>query len=233
MKWKRAAAVMLAAAIAASASAGTQSWDFSVGVGDEWRLFEYPMASDPEEHLWIVKDGTLQHSGMNKWGVALVGKESWNDYVAEAKMRVDGQSDTLAGYLVFAARFLSEHRFSCYLFACNPEEDRVYLARQSANADSVKTTVEAAKEDLGLEIGKWFHIRAHVENRRFRFYINDVLTIDKRDGEYIGKGLVGFSAQFSAVSFDDLTVTGDNIKDRLAIDPEGSMAAQWAALKRN
>ena len=233
MNWKKAATLMLAGALTAVASAGTQSWDFSDGIGDEWRLFRYPLFGDQEDLPWIVKDGALQHSDNTRWTGALVGEESWNDYVVQARMRIDDPDDDLPACLVFAARFLSDHQFSSYLFSYNPEVKMVCLARQHADADSVRTFVDTSWDRLELEIGEWFNIRAHVEDGRFRCYINDVLTFDKKDAAYIGQGQIGFAARYSAASFDDLTVTGPNIKDLLAVDPEGSMAAQWAELKRN
>ncbi len=233
MKWKKAATLMLAGALTAAASAGTQSWDFSDGIGDEWRLFKYPLFGNQEDLPWIVKDGALQHSAKNRWTTALVGEESWNDYVVQARMRIDDPDDTFPACLVFAARFLSDHQFSCYLFSYSPKINRVYLAWQRAGGDNVRNSAEVSENRLELEIGEWFNIRAHVEDGRFRCYINDVLIFDRKDDAYIGQGQIGFAAQYSVASFDDLIVTGPNIKDLLAVDPEGSMAAQWAELKRN
>lgn len=232
MKLKKAAAAMLAAALTAAASAGTQSWDFSDGIGDEWKLFNYPLSGDQEDSPWIVQDGALQQSDDHKWAAALVGKESWNNYTVQARMRINESGDHTPAHLIFAARFLSEHNFSCYLFAYSPEIKRVYLARQYADALSVGRSYEASEDRLDVEIGEWFNIRAHVEDGRFQCYINGVLAFDKRDHAYIGRGRVGFSAEYSAVSFDDLTVTGGSIEDVLSVDPEGSLAAQWGALKR-
>ena len=70
-----------------------------------------------------------------------------------------------------------------------------------------------------------------VDGDTFEVHLNGKLQAEHTDGAY-KTGQVGVWAWETEASFDDFTVSGDNIIDTLAVDPSHKLATTWARLKR-
>ncbi|MDE0020561.1 MAG: DUF1080 domain-containing protein [Candidatus Poribacteria bacterium] len=217
---KRTLTVLTAAAVTATASAGTQTWDFSGGL-DGWMTYGE----------WETRDGILHSS----WGqYAFVGEEHWDNYTVEVKARIDKPpsfSESEWAGLIFRAQVDSWKHFDCYAFCVNLLFDEVRLNRISRRGGSTSTGSYSAPLRAGarMKLGEWFTLRAHVKGTRILLSVNNILHAEIWNSR-IASGRIGlYSAAF--ISFDDLTVTGDSIEDRLQLN--GKLAAQWAQLKQD
>ena len=84
---------------------------------------------------------------------------------------------------------------------------------------------------LKIENGEWFDVKVNVEGNTFQLHINGELQDEKEDGTY-KTGMIGVWAWETGASFDDVTITGDNVKDTLAVDAREKLATTWGRLKR-
>ncbi|MDE0020562.1 MAG: hypothetical protein OXT69_04160 [Candidatus Poribacteria bacterium] len=221
---KRTLAMLTAAALAAVASAGTQTWDFSDGL-DEWRFVTYHLwGAGKSRPIWITENGTLQQSNKHAWAVAVVGEDYWDNYAVSARIRIDEPFNAQPIGLVFRARFLPDNEFVCYAFEINLIHQKVALARYRRYRGLRISYRYPNEEGAAVEFGKWYDIRAHVNGGHFQCYINDALEFEYTDEDYIAQGAVGIVSLYSIVSMDDLTVTGGSIEG-------GILTEQWARLK--
>ncbi len=220
---KRTLAMLAAAALTASASAGTQTWDFSDGL-DEWRFVTYHLWGGWKSRTtWITTNGTLQQSNKRAWTVAVVGEDHWDNYTVSARIRIDEPFNAEPVGLVFRARFLPDNEFVYYAFNIDLNYENINLSYRRGGQTT--TIIPPPSDDESIvEIGKWYDIRAHVNGGHFQCYINDALEFEYTDEDYIAQGAVGIVSQYSLVSIDDLAVTGDNIEG-------GMLTEQWARLK--
>ena len=228
--------MILAAVLAASASAGTQTWSFSDGFNenDEWLL----------SGSWEAKDGFIQCVAGSQ-GKAFVGEDHWDNYIVEAKVRIDKPPplfgpDIWAG-VVFRSQVRSLRHLKCYAFSVDLLLNRVMLGQIIAEGDRSSSEWFGARMKNGVQLkrDKWFTLRAHVEGGGFQLYINGIFQFQGDlavfQGGDLATGRIGFYSNAPA-SFDNLTVTGENIEDRedrLSVQPNGKLAAQWAQLKHD
>ncbi len=218
---KRTLAVLTAAAVTATASAGTQTWDFSGGL-DGWMM----------DGKWETRDGTLDCYHIVTSQYAFVGEERWDNYTVEAKVRIDKPphfSHLEWAGLIFRAQVDSWRRFDCYALRVNLLFDEVWLNHITRRGGGTSTGGYSVPLRAGarIKLGEWFTLRAHVKGTRILLSVNNILHLEIWDDQ-IANGRIGFYSASSA-SFDDLTVTGESIEDRLQLN--GKLAAQWARLK--
>ena len=219
---KRTLAVLTAAAVSATALAGTQTWDFFGGL-DEWMI----------HGEWETRDGILH----NSWGnYAFVGEERWDNYTVEAKVRIDKPprfSESAWAGLIFRAQVDPWERIDCYAFNVNLLFDEIWLNYISVRGGSTGMGGRKAPLRAGarMKLGEWFTLRAHVKETRMLLFVNNILHLEIRS-DRIANGRIGLYST-AVASFDDLTVTGESIEDPMLLQPNGKLAAQWAKLKQN
>ena len=63
-------------------------------------------------------------------------------------------------------------------------------------------------------------------------FINGELQTDQFSDAAYKTGKIGVWAWQSEASFDDVTITGDNVKHTLAVDPRRKLAITWGKLKQ-
>lgn len=214
---QRAFAVLIATAAAATAAAGTQLWDFSGGIED-WEV---------ANGTWKTNNGVLQQTdGAMVAAHAIVGETNWDDYVVHTKIRID--EGNWAGLI-----FRAQDEFQYYVYYLNVPNNKSELWKHNPGAFNARNALNSniAAEGVQVTRGDWIHVKAEVEGGDFTLYINDELQAEQSEPAYAA-GAIGLWSWTTKASFDDLTITGDNVKDTLSVQPNGKLASQWAALKR-
>ena len=85
---------------------------------------------------------------------------------------------------------------------------------------------------MKVENEEWLDVKVVVEGEVFKFYINGELQGEQKDNTY-KTGMIGVWGWETGASFDDVTITGDNVKDTLAVEPNNKLATTWGRLKRD
>ncbi len=196
--------------------AGTQLWDFEKDSGD-WKV---------ANGTWAVKGGIYQLSKGGQAEHSLIGEEDWDDYTIEAKVRLDEGS--WAG-IVFRAKSEMEY----YVYYLNVPGNISELWRHKAGAWNARDNISQPKAVGGVVIanGEWLDMKIVVEGDKFTLYLNDEKQVEDSDNVY-DKGKVGVWGWETGASFDDFTVSGDNIVDTLAVNPNRKLTTTWGHLKK-
>ena len=209
--------VLFGVAVALPTYAGTQLWDFEEK-HDDWEV---------ANGNWEIKGGIYQLEKGGKAEHSLVGEEKWDDYTVEVKIRLD--EGNWAG-VVFRAQSEMEY----YVYYLNVPNNKSELWRHSKGAwdtrNAINSNIPATKK-VKVENEEWLDVKVVVEGEVFKFYINGELQGEQKDGTY-KTGMIGVWGWETGASFDDVTITGDNVEDTLAVDPNRKLATTWGRLKR-
>lgn len=209
--------LLLGTAFSMPIFAGTQLWDFEEA-HDDWEV---------ANGNWDIKDGIYQLEQGGKAEHTLVGEEAWEDYTVEAKIRMD--AGNWAG-LIFRAQSDMEY----YVYYLNVQNNKSELWKHSKGAWDTRVAVNsniAAAGDVVIENEEWYDVKVIVEGDTFQLHINGELQSEESEGTY-NTGMIGVWGWETGASFDDVTITGDNVKHTLAVDPTQKLATAWARLKR-
>lgn len=198
--------------------AGTQLWDFEEK-HDDWEV---------ANGNWEIKGGIYQLERGGKAEHSLVGEEKWDDYTVEVKIRLD--EGNWAG-VVFRAQSEMEY----YVYYLNVPNNKSELWRHSKGAwdtrNAINSNIPATKK-VKVENEEWLDVKVVVEGEVFKFYINGELQGEQKDGTY-KTGMIGVWGWETGASFDDVTITGDNVKHTLAVEANNKLATTWGRLKRD
>ena len=208
--------ILCSVLISFPASAGTQLWDFEKDYGD-WKV---------ANGNWQIKDGVYQLSKGGQAEHSLIGEEDWDDYTIQAKIRLD--EGNWAG-IVFRAKSEMEY----YVYYLNVPSNISELWRHKAGGWASRDNISQPPAIGGVKIAndEWLDVKVVVEDNKFTLYINDEKQIEDTDNVY-DKGKVGVWGWETGASFDDFTVSGDNIEDTLAVDPSHKLTTTWGRLKQ-
>ena len=197
--------------------AGTQLWDFEEK-HDDWEV---------ANGNWAIKDGIYQLDKGGKAEHSLVGEEDWDDYTVEAKVRID--EGNWAG-VVFRAQSEMEY----YIYYMNIPNNKSELWKHSKGAWDTRVALNSnigAAGKLKIENEEWYDVKVIVEGDTFQLHINGELQGEQTDGDY-KTGMIGVWGWETGASFDDVMITGDNVVDTLAVDPNHKLATTWGRLKQ-
>lgn len=209
-----AAAFLVAAPF--TALAGTQLWDFEDGA-DGW---------DAPNGVWEVNGGEYQEVSAGEAAMhSVVGEDNWDDYVINAKVRMD--SGNWAG-IVF--RVMSD--FEYYVYYMNVPDNKSELWKHNDGAFDARNNITQIPAVGGVLIeNEVFHeLQVVVDGETFQLWIDGELQSEDSDPSY-SSGKIGVWAWVTAASFDDVSVTGDNIKDTLAVEAGNRLTTSWAKIK--
>lgn len=209
--------LLLGIAFSLPTFAGTQLWDFEEK-HDDWEV---------ANGNWAIKDGIYQLDRGGKAEHTLVGEVAWDDYTVEAKIRLD---DGNWGGLIFRAQSEMEY----YIYYLNVPNNKSELWKHSEGAWDTRVAINsniAAAGKLKIENEEWYDVKVIVEGGNFQLHINGELQGEQEDHTY-KTGMIGVWGWETGASFDDVTITGDNVKHTLAVDPTQKLASTWARLKR-
>jgi hypothetical protein len=197
------------------ATAGTQLWDFEDGA-DGWNA---PNGD------WEVSDGEYHEvSGAEPAMHSVVGEDDWDNYVIEAKVRID-QGD----WAGIAFRVQSD--FEYYIYYMNAPDNKSELWQHNDGGfDSRNNLADIPGVNILIEREEFHEMQIVVEGDTFQLWIDDELQSEDVNGTY-STGKIGVWAWSTQASFDDVMVTGDNIKDTLAVESAGRLATVWGRMK--
>ena len=197
------------------ATAGTQLWDFEDGAD----------GGDAPNGLWEVNDGEYQEvSGAEPAMHSVIGEEDWDNYVIEAKVRID-----VGNWAGIAFRVQSD--FEYYIYYMNVPDNKSELWQHNDGAfDTRQNLADIPGVNILIENEVFHELRVVVEGDTFQLWVDGELQSEDVNGTY-STGKIGVWAWSTQASFDDVTVTGDGIKDTLAVESEGKLATAWGRMK--
>ena len=208
--------VLLGMLLSLPTFAGTQLWDFEEK-HDDWEV---------ANGNWAIKDGIYQLDKGGKAEHSIVGDEKWDDYTVEAKIRLD--EGNWAG-LIFRAQSEMEY----YVYYLNVPNNKSELWRHSKGAwdtrNAINSNIPATKK-VKVENEEWLDVKVIVEGDTFQLHINGELQGEQTDNTY-KTGMIGVWGWETGASFDDVMITGDNVIDTLAVDPNQKLTTTWGRLK--
>ncbi len=197
------------------AAAGTQLWDFEDGA-DDW---------DAPNGTWEVSDGEYHEvSGADPAMHSVIGDENWDNYVIQAKVRMD-----VGNWAGIAFRVQSD--FEYYIYYMNVPDNKSELWVHSEPAfDTRANLAQIPGNNILIENEVFHELEVVVEGDTFQLWIDGELQSEDTDPTY-SKGKIGVWAWATQASFDDVMVTGDDIKDTLPVEAEGKLATAWGRMK--
>ncbi len=207
--------VLFGVALSLPLSAGTQLWDFEEK-HDDWEV---------ANGKWEFKGGTYHVDKGGQAEHSLVGEEKWDDYTVKAKVRID--TGNWAG-VVFRAQSEMEY----YVYYLNVPDNKTELWRHTEGAWNTRNNLGQipAVGNVNIKNGDWVDMKVVVDGDTFELHLNGKLQGEHKDDTY-KTGKIGVWAWETEASFDDVTITGDNVKDTLAVDPRQKLATTWGHLK--
>jgi hypothetical protein len=200
-----------------TADAGTQIWDFEKADQEkDWHV---------ATGKWGIKGGVYQEtSGATAAMASFVGQADWTDYTVEAKIRIE--QSNWAG-LIFRAKSDLEYYVLYFGVGSNVELWR----HKPPNVDSRDNIFNIAPKGVAaFKAGEWYTLKAVVKKDQFQFFVNNELQNEVADAVYKA-GRIGVWAWQAMASFDNVTVTGDGIKDTTAVQPDKKLAITWGKLR--
>ena len=208
--------VLFGVVLAPPTFAGTQLWDFEED-HDDWKV---------ANGEWEIKGGTYHVDRGGQAEHSLIGEEKWDNYTIEAKVRLD--AGNWAGIV-----FRAESEMEYYVYYLNVPSNIIELWRHKEGGWAARDNIaqNPAVEKVQIKNEEWIDMKVVVEGDTFEVHLNGKLQAEHTDGAY-KTGQVGVWAWETEASFDDFTVSGDNIIDTLAVDPSHKLATTWARLKR-
>jgi hypothetical protein len=198
--------------------AGTQLWDFEKG-DDGWEV---------ANGKWEAKGGIYQVAQGGVAEHALIGEDKWDDYTVEAKIRID--ANNWAG-LIFRAQSEQEY----YIYYLNVPSNKSELWQHNKGAWDTRVAINSNIPAVGkvvIKNNEWYDVKVIVEGKTTQLFINGELQTDKLEAPAYKTGKIGVWAWESGASFDDVTITGDDVIDTLDVEAHGKLATKWARIKR-
>ncbi|MCE2413575.1 DUF1080 domain-containing protein [Candidatus Poribacteria bacterium] len=189
---------------------------------------------DAAQAAWEVLDGQLQGiSQASLVSLLTIGDKAWKDYIVEFDVKPIKKHGP--GSIAIAVRKKKTWIITCMIGDMefpDPESKAICFSGDFHDNRYVVLNSEAAPL---LTLETWSHLKLSVHGTTFTFWINGKRILEARDQEAnfltggIGFGLANYTARF-----DNITITGDTIpnKGRLAVTPQGKLAATWGNLKR-
>ena len=207
--------MLLGIAFSLPTFAGTQLWDFEEDHKD-WKV---------ANGEWEIKGGVYHVDRGGQAEHSLIGEEDWDDYTIEAKVRLDEHN--WAGIV-----FRAESEMEYYVYYLNVPNNKTELWRHKKGGWAARDNIAQipAVEKVKIENGEWIDMKVVVEGSEFQIHLNGKLQGEHDDDTY-KTGQVGVWAWETEASFDDFTVSGDNIVDTLAVDANDKLATTWGRLK--
>ncbi len=203
--------------VASTSFAGEQLWNFD-SHADGWTV---------ANGNWSVSDGVYKLATGAQAEHSLVGDVNWTDYTIEAKVRID--EGNWAG-IAFRAKSEMEY----YVFYFNVPDNKTELWRHKTGGWTARDNIgQLPGKNVTIERGKWHDMKVTVGGDIMALSIDD-----EEQGEFVdavyGAGQVGLWGWQTGASFDDFTVSGDDIEgDGTPVEPLDKLATTWGRIKRD
>ena len=205
------------------AKAGQIKFDFE----KENQLEEWEVISGD----WKIKDGVItgqfaQPAPGSDNGVGIVyGEEDWTDYTLEVKIRSDAGGTNAPGPIARFKDISNYYFFECY-------NNQMIFRPHTDGTDRVWAQIAAVAGFPG--IGVWHDLKVEIEGEHVKVWINDaeVLDFDTQYPVESGKtGLTTWGLAAEITSFDDVVITGDQIRG-FAVSSRDKLATTWGEIKK-
>jgi len=157
--------------------------DFDDGKADEWI---------PAMGTWNVVEGEYVCLGYDSR--ALVGQDSWTDYIVTAKVKSGMSDDINAGVM---GRVQDANNY--YLALIYQGTARIYLRTPNGWQELASVLYSSVN-------GKWYKVGLEFQGTKIKMYIDDVLVVTAEDAVIL-KGKIGLDCSQSESYFDDVNVT--------------------------
>lgn len=199
---------------------GKQTWDFE----------EHSKGWKVANGDWYLEDGFYKVGRGNIAEHSLVGQQDWKNYVIDTKVRID---DVHFAGVVFRAKSEKEY----YTYYLNTLDQRNQLFKHSegdwGNRQEIGWTWTVG--GIHLQNDTWYDVSVEVFKNKFICYINGKKQLEIVDNSY-ETGKVGLWAWTTAASFNDFTVTKEQVekqlKNNLSIDPLQKITILWGNIKQ-
>jgi hypothetical protein len=205
--------------------AGTWRDDFEDAITTEWTIYNL---NRQVEKWWVDKGeavGQIFQSGfMSLW---LTGDLNWKNYSlsCRAKLVKEKNDPASLGFTLYD-RGDEDMR---YLFFVNFTLGTVSIVKATPDAWFIRNFPFVA------ELDTWYEFKAIVDNELLEFRINDEIFTG-RDLEPFKSGQAGLVVSNAQARFDDVEITGENIKDggpgRIRpVARRGKLTTTWGRVK--
>jgi len=202
-----------------TAVAGVWKYDFNDGKSDGWEVVV---------GKWKVEEKAYAETGWTEYAKTMAGEESWTDYTVECDLTLvesfaGGGSKDCAGLLV-RADAKGENGFRFWI--------RTDMSPQFSKW--INNKYEHIKQDIpvAIEIEETYHLKVIIAGNSYQGFINDKEVFDHKDKEEFRKnGMIGLITYKAHPHFDNITVSGENVKG-LLVQPGGKLSACWGRIKK-
>jgi hypothetical protein len=172
-----------------------------------WQIIDVETPQPGDESVWKVVDGRLnQDRTANAYNpnfrdtMAIAGSAGWSNYTVTAKV-YDAASATVG----LVARYQGGSFYRFRMFADGTDGDRTVVLEKVV--DGVATELASANA-IGYQHHRWYTIALSVSGDQIQASIDGVSALQATDGS-LTAGQAGVTTiAFGAVSFDDVTITG-------------------------
>jgi len=213
--------------IAFTAEAGTWRDDFEDKITREWEIYNL---NRQVEKWWIDKGeaaGQIFERGfMSLW---LTGELNWRSYSLSCRAKLVREKNNPASVgLTLYDRGDEDLR---YLFFVNFTLGTVSIIKATVDRWFVRTFPFVA------DIDTWYDLKATVSGDLLEFQVDDQVFVG-RDLEPLKSGQAGLVVSNGEARFDNVEVTGDNIKNggpgRIRpVNQKGKLATTWGRVKKS
>jgi hypothetical protein len=213
--------------ISGFALAGTIVWDFE----DASQLNDLEAING----TWEINNGVLQEvTGAESAMHAYLGEADWENYTIESKIRVDDGK-----YTGLLFRAMNEFEYYVFYLELTPDPGNIAFFKHVPPEFSSRERPNPNKTDVSargdLASGEWYALKIIVEGNNFVVFLNgDEVVPEATDdlGNEYGTGKVGVWSWQTKVSFDDFTITSDEIAgEPSAVDSQDKLPTMWGKLR--
>jgi hypothetical protein len=206
--------------------AGTWSDNFNDGNLDSWQTFEENRGLEK----WTVENGEASAESFGTFAILYTGEADWKDYTVECKANFKNRERTGFHTMGVWVR-LREHSGYYMALAMSWGAPAGYaIFKHFEGLFRAMRSIDLLRGDkLGElsmpELNSWYRLKAKVERNKLSFYVNGMLALEVEDKDNpIESGKVGLCVQGTSVHahFDDVKITGVDIPDTQAVDPNPS-----------
>jgi hypothetical protein len=225
MKFQFVLGLLLLHLVSSLSLAGTWRDDFEDNVTQEWEIYNL----NRQVEKWWIDDGEavgqiFERGFMSLW---LTGDLNWKNYSITCRTKlVEEKNDDASVGLTLYDRGDEDLR---YLFFINFTIGTVSIIKALPNQWFIRNYPFVA------DINVWYSLKATVNEDLLEFQINDEI-FQARDLEPLKSGQAGLVVSNARAHFDDVEITGENIKEGgpgkpRAVDPKRKLATTWGEIK--
>lgn len=214
------------------ALAGTWRDSFEDNITQEWTLF----SGDHQKEKWWVHEGEVIGETIKKPNVLslwVTGDVEWQNYTMSCRAQLTKVKKDSASFGVLL--YHRSEKFSVYLFRIHYGFGAVRILKI---LPPPQRPVQLGNLNFKVEVDKWYQLTVTVyRDGTLEFQVDkEVLKVVDRN-PMLESGKAGLVIGDAQARFDDVEITGPNIKDggpgkSRPVEPQTKLAAIWGDLKK-